>query len=298
MVEYECIKKGDHHMENKCNYPMEIFSSIRRTREGVITTFASECHFARETEEFPLVPPRYSRLTLALFTKNRKDGDVNLRANVWEGEIDGIIRKTDACRIRFMAGGTKSAQVPLKGKMAGKTPAEFLLDGGSEQELLAQREWLASNLQRYPSNQAGINAIDEAIRYARAGKLSQMPKATATIFKTDMRFVGHPDQEGFQTVYAVKADYSFVTGGVKLYIRNFRAIVDTMPDRTKRIKASSAKDKRQLSFDFTASEWDTFTWAMRNALDSFNRMAFPRQWSVASDIDRTRREAHASGLKA
>lgn len=285
-------------METTSNYPMEIFSAIRRTREGMITTFASECHFARDGGEFPLVPPRYSRLTLSLFTKNRKDGDVNLRANIWEGEIDGIVRNTDACRIKFMAGGTKSAQVPLRGKMGGKTPAEFLLEGGSEQDLLSQREWLASNLQRYPSNQAGINAIDEAIKYARAGKLSQMPKTVATIFKTDMRFVGKPDQDGFQLVYAVKADYSFVTGDVKLTIRNFRAIVDTMPDRTKRIKASSAKDKRQLTFDFTAAEWDTFTWAMRNALESFNRMAFPKQWGIATDIDRTRREAHTSGMKA
>lgn len=80
------------------------------------------------------------------------------------------------------------------GRLAGKTPAQVLMEKDGEQRLIAQREYLEQNLSKYPRNQQMISAINQALSLKSKGKLqrnsinnaiSESNKTTMQIYPTD-----------------------------------------------------------------------------------------------------------------
>ena len=59
------------------------------------------------------------------------------------------------------------------GNKKGKTAAQFLMEGGDIEELKESAAFYAKNLEKYPNNQAYIDAIDDAIFLYDTGALHQ-----------------------------------------------------------------------------------------------------------------------------
>ena len=59
------------------------------------------------------------------------------------------------------------------GFLAGKTPAELLLEDGKKNRniLVKQKKWLEENLSKYPKNKVQIEAIEDALHLYDEGKL-------------------------------------------------------------------------------------------------------------------------------
>jgi hypothetical protein len=87
---------------------------------------------------------------------------------------------------------TEAEYVFRMGNFKGKTPSQLLLEGTSEADLLAQREFLGRNLsgQYAAANKKGIADIDAAIAKFKEGKLSasEVKSSIVPVFKSGPRY--------------------------------------------------------------------------------------------------------------
>lgn len=93
------------------------------------------------------------------------------RVFLQENSVEKVNRNSPAYTVVFGLGN----------KLKGKTAAEFLLDGGSTEELQKSANFLAQKLKEWPANQDYIDAIDDALYLHSIGALSK-EKAVASSF--------------------------------------------------------------------------------------------------------------------
>ncbi len=64
------------------------------------------------------------------------------------------------------------------GKLAGKTPAQILQEPNGSKKLNDQYQWLSDNLEKYPKNKEQMDAIMDAARLQKEGKLEKQEKSS------------------------------------------------------------------------------------------------------------------------
>lgn len=273
-------------------YPKEIFNSIKSYSDGTFKTFSTEAELSRaaisqpaDKLRSPLMPEPYSRFKVSIFGN---DGGVN--ANIRESEIDGIYEMSIACINEVMSPKEKApAQVPFKmGTFAGKTPAQIILEKGSCDEVLKQKDFLSKNIAKFPANKAIIQSIDQAVKDFNAGTLSDTGSGGTEIFNTGVtRHIGKPDERGFKKVYGIKIVY--FDKKFTITIINLKAPVATNEKGQTIVKLKEAEDKKTMSFDLSVNEYLSLICKARRMVELYEQYTFKACWEAADKIQQAER---------
>ncbi len=179
----------------------------------------------------------------------------------------------------------------VMGEFKGRTPADVLLDDGSEtmkNKLLEYKKQLLANVAKYPRNQGQADAIDDAIRLLESGKLTAegVTSQTMDIYRADIRapHSNEKDKDGFTDVYS----FSIVCDLTKNYpfainILNAKAKVTANSNGTITPNMSTAKDKKEFSVLLTKSEWVKALSRMVKTTDLFEQSIFDKMLKIAKD---------------
>jgi len=159
--------------------------SIKRTNQTLSIT---DClHPVTDTDDEPFISvfSKKSIYFLSLLKTQEKQG---ASANIPLDDLFDIIENTRYANDAVLSSKAgkqntacensndlKAYTVLTMGNYKGKSPAQLLLEAGNpqamEDELLAHAAFLEKNLERYPGNKSGIDAIFEAIRLYEDGQL-------------------------------------------------------------------------------------------------------------------------------
>lgn len=149
---------------------------------------------------------KYSVYRLEIFNYNEKRSD---SANIPLDDLPSIIAHTDLatkCIFNTVNGLDKKTEVEKqvspkldiptntpaftfkmrtgKNVTAGKTPAQYLMEAPNKEEAykILHKQWtfLKDNLQKYPNNKQEMDAILEAVKLLKAGKLPDTSKDCAS----------------------------------------------------------------------------------------------------------------------
>lgn len=221
------------------------------------------------------------------------------KANIVAGDIASIKFKTECAIQEIMKGaratipndeiigGPAYTQKLMDKNYKGKTPAEILLKDPNEKDgLLRARNWLQSNLARYPGNKAQIEAIDEAIQLMEIGELRpcQPQENLLTIYNTENKYFTTKNERGFNQVYKISVmcdpskNYPFV-----LNIMNCFAPVESLPDGKRNIKMSEAIDTVKSSISMSVDEWYSIIDRILTTMRNFETINFAQQFKLAYD---------------
>lgn len=166
------------------------------------------------------------------------------------------------------------------GSLKGKTPIEVLNEDaeGGVKALVSQREWLKTNLEKYPVNQKQIDAIEAALKLFKAGKMNEVQpiQSTArgkeiTLYKAEYRpLVRKAREDGKCPVYhiiikwCIGQDYP-----VNVRITNYFAPVLKNAQGLYNVQASKAENRMDTEMCLTASEWNNVLREMKTAMFQF-----------------------------
>ena len=261
-------------------YPKELFSSIRKYKDGQTKTFSVEGLFARGNEVAPLIPPGYSRLKVSIFAN---DGGVN--GNIRETEIESIYEASKVCLSDCLFGSknNESVQTPFfAGRNKGKTPAQVLLETNDLQVLREERKFLSQNADKFPRNKEVIKSIDEAAQLYKEGKLTDVG-GSINIYHSDSRSIGKEDEEGMKKVYGI--DINYFGGKFTIEINNYKAPVSVAENGSLRVKTGEGKDFKKMTFDMDWQEWIEVITKCKNTADAYNRATFRESWQQAERME-------------
>lgn len=173
-------------------YPFQVASYLNNTQTLAFTeslclaTGVSESETDRKPVP-PLETPGYSVFRVALI---QGGADKILTANIPEDDIISIYEDSKfAKRMKVVSTQTASTGTVsstggggdvrfTSGTYRGKTPLEVLQTPDGAAALERQRNFLKSNLAKYPNNQKQIDAIDAALKAAADGKASSSAPET------------------------------------------------------------------------------------------------------------------------
>ncbi len=144
------------------------------------------------------------------------------------------------------------------GAFKGKSPAEVLLEDPKNKEALEKTKGvLVENVQKYPTNQKGIDAIHEAISLLEKGELKAVASenASPTKFEFYNKMKITPSKEdGFVEVKTISISYNpLMRMPINITIMNCLA----PPIKNAKIGADmkAAKNKKNISMFMGMDEW-------------------------------------------
>lgn len=179
----------------------------------------------------------------------------------------------------------------VMGEFKGKTPADVLLEDGSEtkkNKLLEYKKQLLANIAKYPRNKGQADAIDDAIHLLETGNLTAegVTSQTMDIYRADIRapHANEKDNEGYTDVYS----FSIVCDLTKNYpfavnILNAKAKVTANANGTITPNMSTAKNKKEFSVLLTKQEWVKALSRMVKTTDLFEQSIFDKMLKIAKD---------------
>lgn len=274
--------------------PKEI-AAIVREETFMITNELSPS--VMENGDYPLsLYSGFSRFPIAIIDKNRKTTVANIKLF----DMLQVIKKSKVVsKMDYENSLKKDATADLpscytvtitSGKLKGKTPVEALLNVPDGMELLnAQYKWLQDNLKRYPKNKVQMDAISEAAKLQKEGKLDaslSSEQLTATIFEIGMRpLIRRKREDGKCLVY--EASIKYVGGGnypVEVSITNYYAPVIKNENGTLNVQAKQAVDRRVNKMSLTMAEWDYIIHLVESNIQLFESMEGPKLTKVANEI--------------
>lgn len=231
----------------------------------------------------------FSRFVLTIVDK---DADATPTANIPADEISYIMEMTRMALDymsrpkKVVASGNESTSPAYTQKLfsntyKGMTPAEVLLkDPSQEGGLIKTRDWLQSNVTKYPANQSQIDAINDAVKLLKEGKLKaedSMPKPPSVIeiYKTDYKFKTKKNEKGYHLIYGIEIfcdtskNYPFVVN-----IMNCYAPVETSPTGQKSVKMNQAENTVRSSLSMDKQEWFNFIEKLNRVRNMFEQSHF------------------------
>lgn len=305
----------------KTNYPWQIDSIIHKTKASTKTFGMDALLFTpKEEDDFrtPAAPLEmhegYSVFKGTLIEKKDSGTDF-LKFNIPAKAVPFIHKKTCIAIEQAAAkkaapvqsqnteagSGTSSAYtVTIKtGKLAGKTPAQALLEGKDE-FLKNQKLFLEKNLDKYPANKEQIDAINDAFQLRDSGKLSADTTAAAgtgaaacavtVIYECAPKNVKPLDEEGRYTIYQVTVTHNPAMNlPFTVSVMNCFAPVDK--SKGNEIVLSKAVNKKTLEIKLSEEEWFTMIDKMKATKIMFENHNYPEQLKLARKISKENYEA-------
>jgi hypothetical protein len=200
-------------------YPKEIFASIRENRSLAIMANFTRATIANEDIPLAVYDKKFSRLT---FTGIDSEHQCSVSANIPVSLVAGMLAASDyAYRLHMDALYTKKEEAPespaytvriASGTLKGRTPAEVLLEEANGKDLLnSQYKWLAENAAKYPKNKVQMEAIAEAAKLFKDGKLNKdsvQHSQVVNLYNADVRpLLRKPREDGTCPVYGISIDW-------------------------------------------------------------------------------------------
>lgn len=167
----------------------------------------------------------------------------------------------------------------------GKTPGAVLAaDPSQKGALLSGREWLASNLAKYPANQKQIDAIDEAFKLLEENKLTETANTdkpsigakVLSIYKRDYKYKSKKDSAGNNLVYSVNITCDPSRNmPFTIEVMNCYAPVISSGGHPI-VKTASATNIKRVSMSLSDSEWIGITAQAYDLYKNFKLLNAPR----------------------
>lgn len=282
-------------------YPNDIFKAQNKK-----STFSISAHFSKEDGEAPMrvFKEPFSRFKLTLI----ENGGSSASANLPVQKVEPVLQKSKALyNVSLSAATVQSTENDsvaftyrfATGRLKGKSPAEVLREEGYEQgksTLNTQYKWLKDNLEKYPGNQKGLDAIKAAASLSAEDLGSEKPAAApVTILKEEVRPLVRNKREdgmcfcyGINIVYTPGKDY-----GVSICIENYYAPVVVREDGTMNVH-SSQMDKTSLKryvMNISLDNWIEAVSMMELSRNAFYFSNFNSAYKTANEEERKNRQA-------
>lgn len=301
----------------KTNYPWQINSVIHKAKTATKTLGIDAMLFAPKEEDdirTPAAPLEmhegYSVFKGTLIVKTQDNTDF-LKFNIPAKVVPYIHKKTCMAMEAASAPKTVPAATPAAesetslaytvqiktGKLAGKTPAQAILEGNIEL-LKNQKAFLEKNLDKYPANKEQIDAINAAMELNEKGSLeSNKEVATAApvagptvIYECAPKNVKPLDAEGRYTVYQVTVTHNPAMNlPFTVSVMNCFAPVDKT--KGNEIVLSKAVNKKTQDIKLSEEEWFTMIDTMKATKILFENYSYPEQLRLAAKISKENYEA-------
>lgn len=211
----------------------------------------------------------FSRFIFVIINEEREA----VTANVPVSAIPGIIEKIKNLNlISMMPLAPLESETPkspgyttiiTSGILKGKTPVAALLEDAekNQQLLINQKKWLEQNIPRYPKNKIQIEAIEDALKLFKEGRISSDISMsgckTEEVYNTGMRpLIRRKEKDGKHFVYEISIKWH---GGMKkpveIDIRNYYAPVIKTDTGLLNVLAKDRQNELHNSFSMTIDEW-------------------------------------------
>ncbi len=177
----------------KAENPFDIFNAFRANGASI---HAKAC-FSREDGNEKNGKPmagfnHFSRVVVTIIDKDEKAKFVEANIQYEKlSEIEArgryavnlVLDKERNPVVENSGDNSPAYTVTIKsGKLSGKTPAQVLQEPDGQKLLNAQYQWLADNLAKYPKNKDQMDAIMDAAKLKKEGKLKTNISTSSGIF--------------------------------------------------------------------------------------------------------------------
>lgn len=250
----------------------------------------------------------FSRFKFVLISKEKRPAT----ANVPVKELPAIFQKIRNLSLRDMLSVQKQKSEPSKspaytttinaGTLKGKTPAALLLEDAQTNKrlLINQKNWLESNLGRYPRNAAQITAIEDALRLYEAGQLNaEESKAgfqAETVYSSGMRPLIHRKRGDKYFVYEISIRWDGASEKpVEIDIRNYYAPVTKTEKGLLNVKAKEREGEIRNVISLTLEEWLWVEHMLESNIRTFEDLYARNHYKQAYEAEKELREALRKG---
>ena len=250
----------------------------------------------------------FSRFKFVLISKEKRPATANVPVN----ELPAIFQKIRNLSLRDMLSVQKQKSEPSKspaytttinaGTLKGKTPAALLLEDAQTNKrlLINQKNWLESNLGRYPRNAAQITAIEEALRLYEAGQLNaEESKAgfqAKTVYSSGMRPLIRRKHGDKYFVYEISIRWDGASEKpVEIDIRNYYAPVARTEKGLLNVKAKEREGEIRNVISLTLEEWLWVEHMLESNIRTFEDLYARNHYKQAYEAEKELREALRKG---
>lgn len=250
----------------------------------------------------------FSRFKFVLISKEKRPATANVPVN----ELPAIFQKIRNLSLRDMLSVQKQKSEPSKspaytttinaGTLKGKTPAALLLEDAQTNKrlLINQKNWLESNLGRYPRNAAQITAIEDALRLYEAGQLNaEESKAgfqAKTVYSSGMRPLIRRKHGDKYFVYEISIRWDGASEKpVEIDIRNYYAPVARTEKGLLNIKAKEREGEIRNVISLTLEEWLWVEHMLESNIRTFEDLYARNHYKQAYEAEKELREALRKG---
>ena len=307
--------KENKHNNMKTNYPWQIDSVIHKSKT-VTKTLGMDAFLSSPKEEDELRTPSaplemHEGYSVFRGTLIIKAGDTKfLKFNIPPKSVPYIHKKTSIAIDSNLKASIKRKSKPIEegsspaytvkfraGTFNGKSPAQLLIESPKNREVLEkQKAFLEKNLEKYPSNKAQIDAINDAIQLFEAGRLNNILSEASKemepieIYDSFTKNIKPLDAEGRYTIYQVKVTYNpAMSLPFAISVMNCFAPVDKT--KGNEIIMKKAVNKQEQEIRLTEEEWYTMIDKMKAIKIMYENLTYPEQLKLAAKISKDNFEA-------
>lgn len=167
------------------------------------------------------------------------------------------------------------------GSLKGKTPAQVLIEQGSEQGIKALQQhynWLKSNLNKYPKNKEQMDAIADAVKLESENKLDANNSSSTGIFDIytpGLRPLNRKNKNDLFFVYEIKMYWQFGNRyPFVVEITNFYAPVKTEENGMKKVMVKDKDTSSEIknTMYLSASEYAQMEYMIKTNMRTFEDM--------------------------
>lgn len=306
----------------KCKYPSDLRTFFAKKKDGGVSTLCVEAFLTRASAAEGESPysnyGKFSRFKLT----HIDSGKTFISANIDPSEdVPDMAARTQFANQRIYECEMKRNSVAVSesgerlsgsaytvrftsGRLKGKTPAEVLSEdpenGGKA--LQSQYAFLAENLNKYPRNQAQMDAIKDASRLSMSGELKRVEGGASGSSILILAKEPHPNKHK-EVKYGNKYPVSEI--GVTCFpenkypyvieIENYYApVTEDDAGRLNAIK-SEAQDVDKKSFYMTTKDWNSLMQSLLTHMRQFEDVVARQQFVEAHNAEEENRKSQDKG---
>ena len=283
---------------NNVKYPKEIVALVRNQTFS-ITNELTTPNLNEGESPLSFYNERFARFPMTIINKDRKFSTANLKV----GAIAGIKQKSEYAINKDLSedySDNKDLSLAYtvaltSGKLKGKTPAEVLLEDPKNTTLLnSQYAWLKENLKKYPNNQKQMDAIEDAAKLLKDGKLNKdnLKQASLTIYESGIKTNIHRKREDGKSFvnemnirYTLGANYPVEINIINFwanYTKNEKGLINITGERA---------DIVNNTFYMTADEWLHCLYMMQVNMNTFEMLHAQALYKASAEKDKENRES-------
>lgn len=186
------------------------------------------------------------------------------------------------------------------GYLKGKTPAEALFeDSKKNAEILNnQYAFLQKNLAKYPKNKEQMDAIVEAAKLLKEGKLNANDVSKSkriNMYNAPIRPLTSRKKGNTYFVYSINIDWIIGSNSpIEVTIENYYAPVIKKEDGTLNVMVKEKTDSKKIMMAMSTMEWNNVLERMFETKNSCSALFFPKCFQDAIMVDNAQRQKYVA----